>query len=85
MGRARRAPMPSVDAAVRPPARPVSVYAGCLQHFELHTAPDRIAGREDVSDGVAHDAGADNGEPAVGPQKEPLQGERAAKTDGLRR
>ena len=62
----------------------VGVYAGCPQHFELHTAPDGVAGREDVSDGIAYDAGADNGEPAIGPQEEPLQGECAAKTGRLR-
>jgi len=75
--------MPSIDDAVRPPGAG-GVYARCLQHFELHAASDCVASREDVSDSIAHDAGANNGEPSLGPQKEALQGESAAKTDRLR-
>ena len=56
--------MPSIDDAAEATGGAVGVYAGCPQHFELHTAPDRVAGREDVSDSIAYDAGADNGEPA---------------------
>ena len=85
MGSASSPPTPSSEKAVRPPDGGVGVEPGGGEHAELDGGAGRVAAGQAVGDCVAGQPGGDDGEPALGAQRQPLQGEVAGEVRPLRR